>query len=84
VAYHRPVQTLQHGLTPKSIVDARHKRSGDEQHNANIVQLVSELVDSRRMVGDGVISCTHTKAHCSAEKEAAEGEHIARRRLCVP
>src|SRR5271155_71074 len=56
---HCPIHFLQCRSTPKAIVNTRDETSRDEENDANVVQLIPNLVDHRRMIRDGVISRAH-------------------------
>ena len=43
--YHTPVSSLQHRLTIKAIVYARHETSQDEKDDAQVIELISPLID---------------------------------------
>lgn len=46
-------------ITPEAVVDSRNETPRDEENDADIIQLVSNLVHRWGMVGDGVVSRTH-------------------------
>ena len=43
--YHTPVESLQHGFAVEAIIYARHEASRDENDDAQIIDLISPLID---------------------------------------
>ena len=45
--YHTPVKSLQHWLAIEAIIHAWHETSGNENDDAQVIELIAPLIDLR-------------------------------------
>ena len=63
----------------EAIVNARGITTSNQKDDANIIEPISQAVDSRRVVCDQVVKATHTKTQNCTSEEATKGKDIASR-----
>ena len=71
-SHHRPVCDLMPPFAPEAVVNGWNEAARDQEHDPYIVEFVSKLVDTWRVIGYRVKSRTHSQAESCSEEETAK------------
>ncbi len=52
-----PIDLLESRIAVETIIDARNGRSSHQDHDSEVIQLVTEFLHFRAMVADDVVGC---------------------------
>lgn len=70
--YHRPIDINKTRLATEAVVNARNKAAPDQCHNANVVKLIANIVDTLRVIGHEMVRSRHAETCRRAAEEAGK------------